>query len=414
MAKVTRKQWPVGQGIFSSGSIYSEGGHFEYVYDCGSNSLEPLKASIRHLRPYWKKIDALFISHLDSDHVNGIEHLLAEYQVKNVFLPYLDSQRMFLVIGHLLAERSLTANSGEMIVNPGRWFGERGVANVYRILAAPPSDDLPDERSPWPEIPLNNSDAEDRNSNDSSEGSRLNLLCSEQVQGRAVAEEEASVTTLSWKAVLGVDLKPDIWALVPFVPPVPESLLNEFYRAARSEGLDINKGSDELLKILKDRKQRKKLKTAYRKISSNHNFISMCLYSGPLRAEQEEFREVVHKWPERGWRKCRLFLSKQAGWIGTGDAMLRNRSVLDAFEKRYRPFFDQVGSLMCPHHGSWHNYSNRLIQIVDPDLVFAPAGQRNGYGHPHKRTINSIRHFGIPFIQVSEVPSSKLVEEVRC
>lgn len=74
---------------FHTGKIvYEENKEFNWIYDCGSVSL---------VRQYLKtvdKIDVIFISHFDSDHVRGLPALLASSQAKNarIVVPYLTDE----------------------------------------------------------------------------------------------------------------------------------------------------------------------------------------------------------------------------------------------------------------------------------------------------------------------------------
>ena len=82
--EVTRTQYPVGQGCFHAGRIewgYPDSGSsddFHYVYDCGSSSGSAvLQDAVAEWPSQVPRLDALFVSHLDTDHVNGIDRLLA-------------------------------------------------------------------------------------------------------------------------------------------------------------------------------------------------------------------------------------------------------------------------------------------------------------------------------------------------
>jgi hypothetical protein len=84
---------PVGQGLFYTGKIEN----LNFVFDCGSlgnNASTPGHNLHRSINDYLAsnpnvKLDFLVISHLDSDHFNGIPHLLKNNSVKRVFLPYI-------------------------------------------------------------------------------------------------------------------------------------------------------------------------------------------------------------------------------------------------------------------------------------------------------------------------------------
>ena len=93
--KITRTFHPIGQGAF-----YTEEFHFEsdktyrVVFDCGGN--ENIIGNIVKNAFYHRDedspqtvIDAVFISHFDDDHVNGLPFLFQYYDVRNLVLPLL-------------------------------------------------------------------------------------------------------------------------------------------------------------------------------------------------------------------------------------------------------------------------------------------------------------------------------------
>ena len=74
--KMTRTILPVGQGGFCVETFQLERDH-HIIYDCGS--LTDVNLVKKHIRNYLdprEKIDAVFISHLDKDHINGLPYLL--------------------------------------------------------------------------------------------------------------------------------------------------------------------------------------------------------------------------------------------------------------------------------------------------------------------------------------------------
>lgn len=97
----------VGQGLMYTGSISSFPVNtcdtivslpcpptLNFIYDCGTlNEKDELKKAVNGLPPH---LDFIVISHLDADHINGLEILQGYYSSKNisnkikVFLPYFD------------------------------------------------------------------------------------------------------------------------------------------------------------------------------------------------------------------------------------------------------------------------------------------------------------------------------------
>lgn len=78
--------FPVGQGGFA----YENIDNYSIVFDCGSNTC-PTRVTqyIRVLDSMRKgKIDVLYISHFDKDHVDGITQLIDTVGVKRAVIPY--------------------------------------------------------------------------------------------------------------------------------------------------------------------------------------------------------------------------------------------------------------------------------------------------------------------------------------
>ena len=89
---------PIGQGAFYT----EEFGAFSVVYDCGTDSKKSfLKAEIENVFEKGQIIDAVFISHLHEDHVNGLKYLMEFCRVQRLFLPLLTEQeKIHLIISN--------------------------------------------------------------------------------------------------------------------------------------------------------------------------------------------------------------------------------------------------------------------------------------------------------------------------
>ena len=91
---------PVGQGAF-----YIE--RFPYgvnvVYDCGSvsgrSSSFSLQGRVKQAFPSGdERIDIVFLSHLDTDHINGLEELLRGCKIGKIYLPFLDDSEKCILL----------------------------------------------------------------------------------------------------------------------------------------------------------------------------------------------------------------------------------------------------------------------------------------------------------------------------
>ena len=89
--------YPIGQGLFYTGSILN--GFYNFVYDCGTESISNnLDISIENYTNellYQKSdLDMIVISHLHDDHFNGLHKLIKlcnkkNIKIKKIILPYL-------------------------------------------------------------------------------------------------------------------------------------------------------------------------------------------------------------------------------------------------------------------------------------------------------------------------------------
>ena len=99
--ELTRVIHPIGQGGFYTETFKDDNDKevFNVVYDCSSETGKPYEIN-SYLEKYYpnstkhpkKKIDAVFISHLHNDHINGLKWLLVNTNVEYLFLPQLTEE----------------------------------------------------------------------------------------------------------------------------------------------------------------------------------------------------------------------------------------------------------------------------------------------------------------------------------
>ena len=87
---------PIGQGNFAVERFAGSERNINIVFDCGTRSKIKLEERIGNVLPSCAIIDKVFISHLDDDHVNGLQYLLKNYRVNEVYLPYLTEEERVL------------------------------------------------------------------------------------------------------------------------------------------------------------------------------------------------------------------------------------------------------------------------------------------------------------------------------
>ncbi len=78
---------PVGQGAFYI-EKFNDG--FTVVYDCGSyKNISIVEENIKY-SILDGKIDLIVISHYHEDHINGLEYLFKNFDIKRMLMPYLN------------------------------------------------------------------------------------------------------------------------------------------------------------------------------------------------------------------------------------------------------------------------------------------------------------------------------------
>ena len=422
--RVTRTQYPVGQGCFLAGCLEWAGKDglprtFRYIYDCGSTTgVDSLQDPIMEIASQGKRVDALFVSHLHRDHVNGIDRLfeLGNIEVGTVFVPHVG---IGATIADLLAAKFDGTLSGALVearLRPDLWFGRKGVRQVVRVLAAqggeapgdgaagiPPDDEEPD-------------------------AAKFVLDAGAGFEG-PFRSPAASTTMDSGTVISPAAIPVDIdWDLVPHVDPLPPGArLDEFERDVRyvmELGDQQRVTPNRLLEALKCPSRIADLKRCYRFLcygggATRHNRASMSLYSGPAadRGSDWDYQATAQMAREAWATRIRKGGGRsRAGWLGTGDSDLANARIRREWENTYRPYRDLVYTFLLPQHGLPQHGSDRkldagLLDLTGASVVVTTArdGSAKHPGEIVDRTLdqgNRILH------RVTEIPESVFSEEL--
>lgn len=395
----TLTQHPVGQGGMMSGLLEIPGGRFHWVYDCGSNQKEALTREIAKVADKGE-IDCLFLSHLDSDHVNGIDQLLGNVRVREVVLPYLNNVDRFLLAARDAASGALSGTSVAMLADIPGWFGARGVERVTFI--EPRSDDE-DGEGPGPDLPDGGMDG-------GIEGA-IRAKWSREEKGRFLTPRSARATsprvqllqtqvTLQFVPSYGPQLD---WVLAPYAHR-PSTKQIKAFEDALLAAFGKNALNDEFwLTALSDTAIRTKLRESYDVIWSDHNLVSMALYAGPVQAAVSSGHHVPrsHRWHPHQF--C-----GEVGWLGTGDMHLDVKVRRRSFLSHYDALLPRVNVFGLPHHGSWLNYDHALPHAMPNACQFVAAAGPNSYDHPSTLVKQSVTTAGKQFVQVSDKAKATL------
>jgi hypothetical protein len=390
-------QRPVGQGGLCEGRICArtEGSAkqstLSWLYDCGSNQPNALHREIEKVSDL---IEILFISHVHSDHVSGIEYLLTKRTVNQIVLPYLEGDTCLMLMAQAAMSGTLTPSYRTFLNDPLAWFAQR--APNARVVYVD-GDDGEGEIPGPPEPPLPADDLSEEEGDLGTTWYPTGVV--KTVTGAQVADAGAQIAV----SVGGTYAN---WIFVPHVHK-PSAARQAAFKAALTR--TFPKLSDEdIKKEAKTKAGLEKLRTCYDALWKDHNLVSLSLYAGPLQSLPDMQGEIMawNAFEPEWWPPCGFSLdhswysAKDWGWISTGDADLSGPRRRAAFCSTYQQYLPHVTVLLTPHHGSRHNWHKELLdKVSNLKLGIAPAGP-NSYGHPHKAVMDSFDKHGVPLLKV--------------
>lgn len=412
----SRMQHPVGQGFFHSGELAIGNTRFRYVYDCGSENVRALRKQITSYtdgeQPF-RSLDVFFVSHLDEDHVNGLDRFLTAVTTHTVVLPYLSDADVFALAGEACLDGAVDSDFVSFLADPVAWLGNRGVSRVI-FVTGNDSDSL---ETPAPGLP------DDPTFPDNVDGIRLDLdekvFAADEHWERASAllGQTVQVAVLPHHRPLTLRANGRVlnWGFISFVHPDFERKQKFIQRVADAfPKLRLNKGKTSngrykvLSEILRDPGLRATLADCYLVIRKNRNLTSMSLYSGPFKM----LPDFACRWSlVTASDHAGEEIGERCGWVGTGDSDLRSTQRRRAFLRHYQGVLQYAQTMSLPHHGSRHNFSVDLLEDGPPVFV-ASAGESKRYGHPHNDVLLQLKRNEKRCFVTTEAQESTVLESV--
>ncbi|WP_369587640.1 hypothetical protein [Kingella oralis] len=395
MLRLDRIFYPVGQGGFYAERFYDDDENiFNAVYDCGSilprygKAPKFAKNIVENAFQESEKLDILFISHLDSDHVNLIYSLKAKIDTIIMPLLYDDEKEILLNIYECTYEESDLSIIRDLIQGEQIRINDN-LVNVIRVRTN--ITDNPDSEGYRDVI-----------------DSGLNVL---------------SMSSINTNNTLAKNLS-EIWSYVPYNFKYKErhdKLINEL----KINNLDIENIKNAIKS--KDENQIKKIRKTvsniYKKLSGNINQNSMLLYSGINIHKMNgclprcEFKlysyyhhekcfcdECFYRHRYCYWHRCRC------GALYTGDAEFEKTD----FNISLDDYLDFIGVLQIPHHGARGNFSLDPIQELKGKGIICPVSYgKNTYGHPSKEVLGELVCNGFIPITITHEHQTKVIQHVH-
>ena len=360
---------------------------YNMLYDCGSTTaMDCLERSLKEHLKIGSTIDAVFISHFDEDHVNGLPFLFENYDVKNLYIPLLtqkeiDCLRLGCACGALFSGYSAFFNSFLENYENIPAFINKDV-NVHYIAGPENKDDY------------ENNEEEIRN-----------------LKGERVCSgDEITLYRISGCG----DVAMWDWVYVPFnyretskYKKMIVELENEF-----GSKIDLK---DALYMVDNDPSVIPRYKSVYERIPGDINSNSMVLFSGP-----KDKKRTLEECFFPASIDIDMFIRTRApigpGCLYMGDYDANGKDKWKKLKEAYSEYWSRIGCIQIPHHGSKNNYNKELAN--DPRKVYViSAGEHNPYGHPDDSVIKDLYIKRSSFHVVTEDKQSKvemIMPEILC
>lgn len=278
------------------------------IYDCGCASKKSTKSIDTAIDKIFSKgdtIEAVFISHYDSDHINGIHHLLEHCVVKRLILPMIPNATLL----YLLSNKLHSEKDKEFVLDPQQYLQQKELHTEVLYV---------------------------RNNNE--EGESYAPIPFEGLTNRFSSRElpsgiKITVNNFNWVyipyniKILSITEEAEFMDLLAKSIGVP---LDEFRKMDikdvwKKYDLDIKNAVNKCLGGLNNRA---------------FNGTSMTLYSGL-------------------WIKEKVRGNIGCLYLGDYDA----KAHYDKLEIAYKDVMDLVGIVQIPHHGSLSYFDDRLIKL---------------------------------------------------
>lgn len=377
---------PVGQGGFYTEIFRASdsGKEICFVYDCGSKTIK--RAAFKHILlssiPDRMDVEALFISHFDEDHVNGISILAKERRIKRIIMPQIERYEWFYILTDCFENdrKEADAKITDRI---------RGICSEYGIplIQVAPSE--------YYESVYRDGDT-----------NRINI------------EDLTSIRILANGCSL--DFR-SVWEYIPINTSDQKKIdilkcaLDDFFKELHFEKMEIDKmPASEIVEIIST--YRCKINTIYKRVFNNSNNASMCLYSGSYNSGTvslcyTQFAcSCYSRIPFRPFGRER---NKDA-CLYTGDADLTCIGLRNHISRVLSSKNNKIGMIQIPHHGSIHNSdAESLFELGGRySIQFVSYGNHNTYGHPSHYLISTLLHNTMCVLQVTEDQNSAIYQKI--
>jgi hypothetical protein len=420
-ARAVRVQWPVGKGGFSTGKIECDGGAFNYIYDCGATSPKRLSTIIDFYKRGTSAADLLFISHLDSDHVNGVEALAKALDIRAIVMPYLSRLDVLVLVSAALNAGTLTESHADALTDTAAWLRRHGIRRAIYVGNSEFRDGEPaSQTAPFDGEPMPNGWQTDHET----EGPWSVTFDTSPILRLPPVDERPEEYWINGHTNIRANISGTaVWQFIPFVPKFDDASIQNFERQIQKieEEDRVDLQDPETLKdYIQSVNNRGKLKKCYKALSSDRNKTCLCLGTAwGAGARYVDTRIARSAPPPIAAGLCYgsywPYIDTYAGsvWLHTGDLHLQEGAVLNDYVNQYKAIMNRLRVFQLPHHGSHRSFDARAMDLVSPHLVFATVNESSKH-HPHPDVVDLVTLGGAGFCRITREGDTVLREDSWC
>lgn len=412
---------PVGQGLFTSGAVLVEGSEpFWWVFDCGTYLSDHFKdlsheiASLSELVTESRsdcapKLDLVFISHFDRDHICGLIELLQTFNVRRLVLPYMSLRKRLSI---MLEGQSRSLKHWQLFaLEPIRYISSTPGINVERILIVPPSSsteqDREQENRPVTELPPLDDD----------------LIIDPPPLRPPVTLNENYLPgsyPIEWLSPSAKFSVKGVWEFIPYNDSSFEKKASKPFqkiiRKLSNTILDPSyPGSLEAVKCSMERVYNKIFGASGRA----RNLISLFVYTGAINCSSDKYYAVFtsnhltakdfekfNSWqyllhaPYYLWPYA-YAIDTPKSLLLTGDGSLKTKKRLNelvAYLGEQR--IENVKVLQVMHHGAITSWHDDVARVINPEYSVFSAFPFGRHPHPHPAVEFALRAHGPIYCRV--------------
>ncbi|MGM0563225.1 MAG: MBL fold metallo-hydrolase [Pseudomonadota bacterium] len=372
---------PVGQGLFSSGTIHSNGTAFNYVYDCGTSSGQRLiDKAIQGLKDSFDKLDMVVVSHFDKDHISGLKNLLPKFPVKIVLLPEMSlAQRLVVAFSEGVEFHSPHM---DFFLDPVAYLTSLPGSKVEHIILVSSSNNetlkepIHDQSFSNDPQDIPDVQANFKGPHEQVNGSFVHVLS----EGSSLILEEAKFEFLPYNDEF-------------LSPKIPDEFVKQVEKEKKilRKVDSVEKEIDNSLKRLRNIYDKK-----FGASSKRRNAISLFLYAGPT-VVLDGFQHTGSKSSNvNKFHSLSICEKNKTGVLYTGDGYLNTEMRINSLQEFLGSVrVDNIACFQVMHHGAESSWKKGVASAFSPNFsIFSSDPEHSRLKHPHQAVARDFLPYG--------------------